>query len=195
MYVTEGGQQQYAPTTASGAGAHAEGGGTVASGGASHAQNVGTTAASRAQTAMGRWNKVDSQNKYALLIGNGTSDSARSNALAVTWDGRAALEKDSSTSGFVAEADWLLTSQSYQRCLNVVQANIVVKAYRAIAAGSSRVGTIPSAWKPANVAALDARSTGRRGTIDTSGVITLYTDAAINAGTSVTLSGTYIVPE
>lgn len=35
----------------------------------------------------GKYNKNDSSNQYAFIIGNGTSDDARSNALAVTWDG------------------------------------------------------------------------------------------------------------
>ena len=67
--------------------AHAEGYGTVASGAESHAQNSNTIAASSSQTAMGKYNVSDSSNTYALIIGNGTADNARSNALAVDWDG------------------------------------------------------------------------------------------------------------
>ena len=88
-------------TTASGYGAHAEGGdteadgrhahaegyNTTASGVYSHAQNQGTIASSANQTAMGKFNEADSSGTYAAIIGNGTSDSARSNAFTVDWDG------------------------------------------------------------------------------------------------------------
>lgn len=86
-------------TVASGAGAHSEGTTTVASGGYSHAQNNHTIAAKLSQTALGTYNVEDTatttthpdglaaHGAYALIVGNGTSDSARSNAFAVRWDG------------------------------------------------------------------------------------------------------------
>ena len=39
------------------------------------------------QTALGKYNVEDANDVYAVIIGNGTSDSERSNALAVRWDG------------------------------------------------------------------------------------------------------------
>lgn len=74
-------------TVASGMYSHAEGVVTTASGSCSHAQNAHTIAASSCQTAIGEYNVEDANDKYAAIIGNGTSDSARSNALAVRWDG------------------------------------------------------------------------------------------------------------
>ena len=74
-------------SSASGENSHAEGLGTTASGDHSHSQNEGTTAASESQTAIGRYNKVDSNNLYALIVGNGTDDNNRSNALTVDWNG------------------------------------------------------------------------------------------------------------
>ena len=47
----------------------------------------GTDASSDYQLAIGRYNEADSSDQYAFIIGNGTSDSARSNALTVEWDG------------------------------------------------------------------------------------------------------------
>ena len=44
------------------------------------------------QTAIGKFNSNDSDN--AFEIGNGTSDNARSNALAVTWDGNITMALD-----------------------------------------------------------------------------------------------------
>lgn len=77
-------------TTASASQSHAEGNTTVASGASSHAQNWGTVAASQYQTAMGRFNVSDSNQTYALIVGNGTSSIARSNAMTVGWDGAVA---------------------------------------------------------------------------------------------------------
>ena len=65
--------------------AHAEGRYTVASGNFSHAQNDGAIARGEAQTALGKYNIADTTN--AVIIGNGTADNARSNALTVDWNG------------------------------------------------------------------------------------------------------------
>lgn len=91
------------PLTASGNGAIAMGLGCTASGTFALAHNMYTTAAKRAQTTIGTWNIEDNNSsthpagtggsgvtaygKYAFIIGNGKSDSARSNAFAVNWDG------------------------------------------------------------------------------------------------------------
>ena len=72
---------------ASGYISHAEGQDSVASGNNSHAQNKGTIAASSSQTVLGTYNVEDGAGAYAVIIGNGTSNSARSNALTVDWDG------------------------------------------------------------------------------------------------------------
>jgi hypothetical protein len=94
-------------TLATGGNSHAEGGWTVASGYDSHAegensqalaswthaQNRYTIAQGQSQTAIGEYNiaqgtagsRVDTD--YAFIIGNGTSESARSNAFTVDWSG------------------------------------------------------------------------------------------------------------
>lgn len=75
---------------------HSEGHFTSAHGNASHAQNVGTSAASYAQTAIGKYNKVDSNNTYAFIIGNGSSDAsdALDNAFTVAWNGDTWMQGD-----------------------------------------------------------------------------------------------------
>lgn len=73
-------------TTASGSVSHAEGTDTVASGIRSHAGGYGTIAKGENQTAIGKYNVEDVSNKYAFIIGNGTS-STRKNALTVDWSG------------------------------------------------------------------------------------------------------------
>lgn len=74
-------------TEANGNYSHAEGLWVYANGNYSHAQNYHTIASSDSQTALGRYNKSDTNGDYALIIGNGTADDARSNALTVDWDG------------------------------------------------------------------------------------------------------------
>lgn len=72
-------------TTAGGEYSHAEGGSTEAIGDGSHAQNVGTIAQGNGQTAIGKYNVADTTS--ALIVGNGTASSARSNAFTVGFDG------------------------------------------------------------------------------------------------------------
>lgn len=102
-------------STVSGYCAHAEGFNPIASGQASHAQGVNTVAsgecscaggegskaterfscaignhviaASASQTVIGKYNTQDASNAYSLIIGNGGSDTTRSNALTVGWGG------------------------------------------------------------------------------------------------------------
>ena len=74
-------------TTASGSDSHAEGLGTTASGYGSHAEGNGTTASGKCQHVQGKYNVVDSQGKYAHIVGNGVSNTARSNAHTLDWNG------------------------------------------------------------------------------------------------------------
>lgn len=95
-------------TVASGMGAHSEGVSGEASGMGSHAENssdakgnyshsegYGTVASGRAQHVQGRYNIEDAVEAsidygvYAHIIGNGESDTNRSNAHTVDWDGNA----------------------------------------------------------------------------------------------------------
>lgn len=72
-------------TEARGQESHAEGNQSKAIGNRSHAQNECTVAGHANQTTIGMYN--DNQSDNAFEIGNGTSDSARSNAFTVDWDG------------------------------------------------------------------------------------------------------------
>lgn len=60
-----------------------------ASGDNSFVQGRGTIARGVNQHARGRFNVADTANKYADIVGNGTSDSNRSNAYTLDWDGNA----------------------------------------------------------------------------------------------------------
>ena len=74
-------------TTASGENSHAEGYCTNASAKDSHAEGYFTTAKSNYQHVQGICNVADSSNKYAHIVGNGRSMSARSNAHTLDWNG------------------------------------------------------------------------------------------------------------
>ena len=82
-------------TIASGENSHTEGNETVASGENSHAEGNNTIASGNYQHAQGIYNinDVDADgnalNTYAHIVGNGTSDTARSNAHTLDWSGNA----------------------------------------------------------------------------------------------------------
>ena len=76
-------------TIASGSNSHAEGWGTIASEQNSHAEGWGTKASSPYQHVQGKWNINDFSHVYAHIVGNGTTDDARSNAHTLDWSGNA----------------------------------------------------------------------------------------------------------
>lgn len=76
-------------TTASNMAAHAEGLNTTASGGGSHAEGYQTKAVNNYQHVQGKWNVEDTENKYAHIVGGGTSDSDRKNIHTIKWNGDA----------------------------------------------------------------------------------------------------------
>ena len=76
-------------TTSRGNSSHAEGSNTVAGGDYSHAEGYYTIASSNHQHAQGKYNIQDTENKYAHIVGNGTSSITRSNAHTLDWNGNA----------------------------------------------------------------------------------------------------------
>ena len=91
--------------TASGYSSHAEGSNNTASGDYSHAEGVHTEASGYATHVQGKYNIIQSatgpnyRGKYCHIIGNGTSDTARSNAHTLDWDGNAWFAGDVYTGG------------------------------------------------------------------------------------------------
>lgn len=88
-------------TEALGYASHTEGQGTRAAGSYSHAQNFQTVAGYSDQTVIGRYNENKAKN--ALEIGNG-SNSSRSNAFEVDWDGNVVC--NSMDCGLVSASDF-----------------------------------------------------------------------------------------
>lgn len=94
-------------TTASGKTSHAEGQNTTASGNYSHAGGDHTIASSYAQTAIGRYNATAINSLF--IVGNGSSDNARSNAFRIHNDGTAYGKAAYQTSGadYAEFFEWL----------------------------------------------------------------------------------------
>lgn len=74
-------------TTASGNSSHAEGRKTIANGHYSHAEGCMTIASGNSSHVQGKYNIEDNSAKYAHIVGNGTSNTARSNAHTLDWNG------------------------------------------------------------------------------------------------------------
>ena len=99
-------------TTASGNyGSHAEGTNTTASGESSHAEGNNTKASSQYQHVQGKYNIEDTANKYAHIVGNGTADTARSNAHTLDWQGNAWYAGKLSQEGTPTEDKDLVTKK------------------------------------------------------------------------------------
>lgn len=76
-----------ANSSARGENSHAEGVSTMATGVGSHAEGIYTVASVHYQHVQGRYNIEDTNNRYAHIVGNGSSNTARSNAHTIAWDG------------------------------------------------------------------------------------------------------------
>ena len=99
-------------TKASGSASHAEGVHTIANGGASHAEGSNTKASSNYQHVQGKYNIEDTENKYAHIVGNGTSNVAKSNAHTLDWKGNAWFAGKLTQEGVPTE-DKDLTTKKY----------------------------------------------------------------------------------
>lgn len=92
-------------TTATNIASHAEGEFTTARGRNSHAEGERTIASTVSQHVQGKYNIIDTSSvgdalgKYAHIVGNGTSDTSRSNAHTLDWNGNAWYQGDVYTGG------------------------------------------------------------------------------------------------
>ena len=94
-------------TVASGYCAHAEGSNTQATNYYSHAEGLGTISAGRNQTAMGKYNISDT--KSLVIVGNGSKDTARSNAYKLDANGNGWYEGTVASTGadYAEYFEWL----------------------------------------------------------------------------------------
>lgn len=95
-------------TLAQGLYSHAEGSKTKALGNISHAEGRGTIANSNYQHVEGQYNIKDTSNQYAHIVGNGSSDTNRSNAYTLDWNGNANFAGDITSS----TGHWSLNTMS-----------------------------------------------------------------------------------
>jgi len=106
-------------TFADGEGSHSEGCNTHATGIYSHTEGEYTTGSGRTQHVQGRFNinDVDAEgnplNRYAHIVGNGTSDSDRSNAHTLDWSGNACYSGDVYVNGADAETGKKLATEEF----------------------------------------------------------------------------------
>lgn len=69
--------------------AHAEGDSTTAKGWATHSEGYGTIASGKCQHVQGRFNKEDSSDSYAHIVGGGSDGNNRKNIHTLDWHGNA----------------------------------------------------------------------------------------------------------
>ena len=150
----------------------ADGLSAIASGYASHAQNEGTKAASEAQTAMGKYNVEDANDVYALIIGNGTADNARSNAFAVTWDGDIETAKDTA---------WITLNGTIKYRIHHGVCYVCgdsVSGGTSVGTSGTNVGTLPAGARPSitvtGAASTKSNTANGQFSIDSSGVIKVW---------------------
>jgi hypothetical protein len=80
--------------TAGGRASHAEGYSTDAVADYSHAEGMQTNASSKYQHVQGKFNVIDSADKYAHIVGNGSSNTSRANAHTLDWNGNGWFKGD-----------------------------------------------------------------------------------------------------
>lgn len=77
---------------------------TRANGKGSNADGQNTYANGEYQNVSGKYNVLDNDNKYANIVGNGTSDDDRSNAYTLDWEGNAEFAGDVKSKGNTLES-------------------------------------------------------------------------------------------
>lgn len=204
-------------TKAKGQDSHAEGNDTEARADFSHAGGQGTKAIGDAQTAIGRYNSTNTAR--AFIVGNGSSDTNRSNALALDWDGNMWITGNLSASGsltvgspiavnmggtgqtavetistissiITADSNWTITACYIYKWGKMVMFRCLAKPTNAVSGSGNVVGTIKSAYRPAVQAmAVYGYNNGCR--IMTNGEVQM--SGSVSAGTSITISSTYLL--
>ena len=170
-----------------------------ASGRNSVALNSKTVSASDSQTAIGVLNERDDENKYAFLIGNGSDESHRSNALTVDWNGKVWHSGD----GRYNVADIITTSKGTLSSAYVVvygkvaQLNITFKNTTAQAANATVYSGTISGYLPKQVVNGFGSISGHPliGTLNSAGAIdirNLHT-ASVTVSSDTRITFTYIL--
>ena len=155
-------------------------------------------ASTGSQTVLGKYNIKDSSGEHALIVGNGSSDSARSNALTVDWDGNV-----EASGGFTSPT--LTQSYTSQYVANIYAekwgkvVSITLNNMKSVPANSSvDLFTLPSGWRPNHVCMWLLRNPTDnyrlRVSINTAGVVSVYnyTTSALPTSSNATQTCTFI---
>jgi len=97
-YNTASVAEGYQTASIGGYGSHAEGRYTTAQGQASHAEGWGTWASVAYQHAVGKWNATGN---FAEVVGNGTSETQRSNIRTLDWNGNEWVAGNITAGGYI----------------------------------------------------------------------------------------------
>lgn len=142
----DGAHSEGRSTQATGNYSHSEGYYSRAIGDNSHAQNLGTRAASDNQTTLGTYNEEDDQDTYAVIIGNGTTENSRSNALTVDWNG--VIDTANGTVPVFPLFDVVSVNKTFTVSANSTQNQSFAPAAADVPSGYTRVGLC--GWNTAN---------------------------------------------
>lgn len=165
----------------------------IAEGDGSTALGLGTHAVGKYQTVIGKYNVDDNgsghsatyaDGAYALIIGNGTGDSARSNALTVEWDGTltaAGLDLttlDSVVPSFVSSmTNWGSIVQKVGR-ICILRYNATSSVARA---ANTTLATLPAGYRPVTTTSINARTNN-----NAVGLLAVYADGRIQCASAMT---------
>lgn len=152
-------------TAALGISSHAEGHATQAIGNISHVEGEHTWAKARCQHVQGRYNILDGTDNqseygtYVHIVGNGTSEDARSNAHTLDWDGNAwfagdvqsatggklseKTDKSTSVSATLTSTNW--SSGIYTYTISAITATNIIELYPASTITSTQFEALQSA--------------------------------------------------
>lgn len=190
--------------TSSGMNSMAIGGDSKSKGQFSFSSGWGTYASGRSTFAIGEWNTNGNQaetarNTYAFVIGNGSGEGARSNALGVRWDGRVdiggstlnfAVQKTSS-GRVTAVSGYTITEQSMTQWGKVITLRLRVTS-TAATSGDRAVATIASGYRPTYLTIGQEWEPTRACYVDANGSV--HIKGAMAAGAGSVMSFMYIIP-
>ena len=163
-----------------------------------HAQGLGSVAASANQTALGKYNVADNADTYALIVGNGTSDSARSNALAVKWDGTVEHAGDVVTSTvsdiLTAASGVTINSAQYAQWGKLAMLFVGCKKNAALTAGAhNKMATLNVGKRPPFEAGGAAPGGNGDCSIASDGSVNYRPTSTVSANTNVYIRITYLL--
>lgn len=148
-------------------------------------------------TAIGKYN---ADGNYALMIGNGTADDARSNALTVAWDGTTAFGTDVATTTIAdiitqtstQSTNYPVTSATFTTWGRLAQLTVTITPPASVSTNTNMsIGTIASGKRPVRQAV--AGSAYIMGAVTAVGEVSARPRTALSANSSYNIAATYIL--